>query len=69
MNNENCKSCGWHEANNIHAVAHVGFFSYCNRCHDRIIKEARKQFKEKQKKLEELNSSKPVQHNGSAPHL
>ena len=60
MNNEPCKSCGWEHAPNMHGVAHVGFFFYCNRCHDRIIKEAKKAHKERMKKLEEEMNNKPV---------
>ncbi len=59
MIKESCKSCGWQHAPNMHAVAHVGFFYYCNRCHDTITKEAKKKHKERMKALEELNN-KPV---------
>jgi hypothetical protein len=38
-------------APNMHAVAHEGFRFYCHRCHDRIIKEARKAHKERLAKL------------------
>jgi predicted RNA-binding Zn-ribbon protein involved in translation (DUF1610 family) len=47
-----CDSCGWEVARNMHAVAHEGFRFYCNRCHGKIVKEARKAFKEKQQRLE-----------------
>jgi predicted RNA-binding Zn-ribbon protein involved in translation (DUF1610 family) len=46
-----CNSCGWTVAPNMHAVAHEGFRFYCHRCHDRIIKEARKAHKERLAKL------------------
>ena len=52
-----CNSCGWNVAPNMHAVAHVGFRFYCNRCHDRIIKEARKAHKERIAKLAAENES------------
>lgn len=52
-----CDSCGWHTARNMHAVAHVGFIFYCNRCHDKMLKEAKKALKEKQQKLLEGQTS------------
>jgi hypothetical protein len=54
---EKCNSCGWSVAQNMHAVAHEGFRFYCNRCHDRIIKEARKAHKERLAKLAAENEN------------
>ena len=53
-----CDSCGWSVARNMHAVAHEGFRFYCNRCHDKMIKEAKKAFKEKQQKLLDESAKK-----------
>lgn len=52
-----CYSCGWNVAPHMLAVAHVGFHFYCNRCHDKRTKEAKKAFKEKQQKLLEQQTS------------
>lgn len=53
-----CHGCDWSVARNMHAVAYVGFFFYCNRCHDKIVKDARKAFKEKQQRLAEEQEKK-----------
>lgn len=53
-----CDGCGWEVARNMHAVAHEGFRFYCNRCHDKMLKEAKKAFKEKQQRLLDDNANR-----------
>jgi len=66
MNNYkfSCDECGWHNAPNMMAVAHIGFKWYCSRCLDKFLKEEKRKQKEKQQRLAEqqlnISGSKPV---------